>query len=239
MSNNNLFKSISSDTIIYGVMKYFTVLVSIILTPIYTRILTKEDFGIMDAFNIWNAMIIGTLHLGLYNALQRFYPEVKNNLEEKKRVLGSIMFVLLLMTIIYTVAILIFKNIFLHTYIGRIEQDSVFNYSIIIVVLSVFYSYSLYILQTKFEKYKYAAITLINFCLLASLGFYFVYVAEEGISGFFKASCIGLLVANIIGFYYTREEIFISFDSKKVKNLLSYSIHFITVSFLFQISNVI
>jgi O-antigen/teichoic acid export membrane protein len=115
----------------------------------------------------------------------------------------------------------------------------VFYYSIAIVILTVFHTYFLQLLRVKFKKYRYLVVTLTNFSLLTLLGFYFVYFEKEGIAGFFKAALIGLLVSNFIGLLFLKNELFLKYNHQKASQLLSYSIHFITVFFLFQIAHVI
>lgn len=237
--SKGIFKHIFSDTLVYGITKYLSVAASIFLTPIYTRLLSKEDFGIMDVFNTWNTMIIAILPLGLYNAILRFYPDVKEQPDEKRKVLGSILCTLLLTTGLYVIGILLFKNTYFRLFEGTAEQQAVFYYSILIVFLAVFHAYFLQLLQVKFQKYKYLTVTFTNFVVLTFLGFYLVYGLGEGITGFFKASCIALSMSNLIALFYTAGDLHFSFDISRIRKLLTYSVHFVTVFFLFQLSNVI
>jgi O-antigen/teichoic acid export membrane protein len=237
--SKGFFRNILSETVIYGFTRYLGIFASVLLTPIYTRMLSKEDFGIMDVFNTWNIMVIAILPLGLYNAVLRFYPDVEKSIEEKKKTLGSIYTILLFTCGIYALGILSFKRWFFDTLIGKDGHDTVFYYSIAIVLLTVFHTYFLQLLRVKFEKYKYLTLTLTNFLLLTLLGFYFVYFQHEGIAGFFKAGLVGLLVSNVIGLLFLRKEFYFYYDHSKAKMMLSYSIHFITVFFLFQVSQVI
>ena len=50
-----LRKVFFNDTLVYGVTGYLGLVASFFLTPFYTRILTKEDYGLLDLFNVWNS----------------------------------------------------------------------------------------------------------------------------------------------------------------------------------------
>ena len=83
-----LLKRIFSDSIIYGVSSYLSVVAAIFLTPIYTRILLKTDYGAMDIINTWISLVVAILPLGLLNAVVRFYPDFKADPEQRKKYLS-------------------------------------------------------------------------------------------------------------------------------------------------------
>ena len=239
MKSGRLVKNIFSDTIVYGFTRYLAVFASVFLTPIYTRILTKEDFGTMDIFNTWNALFIAILPLGLFNALLRFFPDVKDDLTERKKLFGATLTSIFVACMLYVGFILLFKEKFYSIFFENESFNIVFYLSAYIVVNAVLHAYFLQVLQIRFEKYKYMTISLINFAILASLGFYLVYALDQGIAGFFRASAIAFTASNLVGAIFVGRDLHFNFDLSKIRMLLSYSIHFVTVFFLLQLSQVV
>ena len=77
-----LRKVFFNDTLVYGVTGYLGLVASFFLTPFYTRILTKEDYGLLDLFNVWNSFFALVLPLGLFTAILRLYKDFKNKILE-------------------------------------------------------------------------------------------------------------------------------------------------------------
>jgi len=69
---------------------------------------------------------------------------------------------------------------------------------------------------------------------LTIFGFILVYFFQQGIVGFFKASCLGMLAAVLLGFFLNKDQVTVKFSFPTAKKLLNYSIHFLSVFFLFQ-----
>lgn len=84
--------------------------ISFLTTPIFTRILSKEEFGIYSMFSTWLSvmLIISTLHLssGVYNKAMIKYKEDTNGFTSSMLGLGS------LCTFICFIIYLLFKDFF-------------------------------------------------------------------------------------------------------------------------------
>ena len=94
----SILKKVLGESAVYGLSSYVGVFASIFLTPIYTRILSKGDYGIMDIFLTWNNLFLTILPFGLIGGLFRFYPEYKNDI---RSLTGTILAFLLLIGALY------------------------------------------------------------------------------------------------------------------------------------------
>ena len=100
MNNKNLVKG----TMVYSLSTIVTKLGSLIFLPIITRLLTKEEFGIVGTLGPIATLFAVILGLGLYNAQMKKYIELKDNEEE----LGSYMFSTAMVIIVFNVLTYIF-----------------------------------------------------------------------------------------------------------------------------------
>ena len=80
----NIIKILFKDSFIYGISSYVNLLAAFILTPIYTRILSKESYGLMDLCVTWNNFFMLIIPLGLTAAMLRTYQDYKTSPEKKK-----------------------------------------------------------------------------------------------------------------------------------------------------------
>ncbi len=235
-------KQLLGETFIYGISRYASLFAALFLTPIYTRLLSKADYGVMDIFNRWNAFAISILPLGLFTAYLRFYPDAKKESQSAVNLLnGTILMTIFGACIAYGLLMTLILPLF---YAGFVDEtfpgiDRIYWMSIVIVFGQLYFQYHLQSFRVNFQKYSYAILSLVNFLILTILGFYFVYFKDLNIIGFFYASVISVIASSLIASYMNRNILSLQFDLKEAKKLLRYSIHFLSVFFLFQITDLV
>lgn len=232
-------KSLLKDSVVYGVTRYFGAFAAIFLTPIYTRILSKSDYGILDIFSIWSNLVVMVLPLGLIGALVRFYSDFSDDEKLKRKNLGSIFFGLVVLTVFYSLVMFLLKDLIISNFLDNQLTSEVYYLSIFIIVGEIFKAYYMVQLQVRFEKYKYLLVSLISLFILLFLGFLFVYNLDMGVVGFFRASILSIIVSILMLLILLRHQIFLDFDWIILKKLLSYSVHLLSASFLFLVTNLI
>lgn len=236
-----LTKVIFKDSFAYGFIRYLSLIAAIMLTPIYTRTLSKESYGLMELFNSWNTMALAILPLGMTTAILKYYPDFKDNRTHLKKVLGTIFFSLLLIGFFYFIVSFLIADLYLKHYIG---EDShliriVYWQSVLIVSITLLNEYSLNVLRSEFKKGRFVIVSLVNFAILTILGYYFVYWQRSDFEGFYRASLIAIIIATVPALFFVREKISFVFNWKLIKMVLKFSIHFVSVFLLFHISNLI
>src|SRR5262249_51372150 len=107
------------------------------------------------------------------------------------------------------------------------------------VVLTSFFTVVQTLHQAAFRRYRFAAISVLNFSIATGLGFGLVYVWGQGAVGFFRASVIALAVSCVVGLFTTKDAFAVAWRRSVGRQLLRYSLPFVGVFFLFQSSNVL
>ena len=227
----NILKKVLGESVAYGLSSYVGVFASIFLTPIYTRILSKGDYGIMDVFLTWNNLFMTILPFGLIGGLLRFYPEYKNDI---KSLTGTILAFLLLVGALYGLVMFSFQKTVISNVFNNAVSFELYLINIFIVIGSMLFSFSMSILRCEFKKKIFLLLSLINISLIVSLGFIFVYFDRMGVIGFFRASLITVGVMNVLGFLAVRKKINVTWNLTIFKHLFKYSIHILGVTILFQ-----
>lgn len=233
-----MIKALLKDSIVYGFSKYLGVFASIFLMPIYTRQLTEADYGVMEFFNSINNLVIMILPLGLITSIFRYYPDYRDNPEEKRHHLGTILLVMLGMISLYTVAMIPFRSMFVDM-LEFHQTGEIFYYSIGLVAGNILLSYFMTIAQSNYHKFSYLAISLNNMGLLIALGYIFVVEFRMEALGFFRASALALAVSLLIAIILYRKFIFFHFDKPVFKRLIKYSVHILSVGLLFNATNLL
>ena len=234
-----MFKRLLTDSVVYGVAKYLGVFASIFLMPIYTRLLTKADYGIMEIVNSWNALVVILLPLGLSSSILRFQKDFEDDENEKKRYLGTILLTLSVLCLAYGIFMLFSKPLLIKVLGAYPGIDEIYLHGIAIATLSVLLGHFLTLLQAQLKKFRYLTVSLVNLCILVTLGFTFVYHYRMGILGFFRASSIALTASVMTGIIFTRDELTLCFSRSTLRTLLKYSIHILSVNLLFSAINLL
>ena len=227
----NILKKVLGESAAYGLSSYIGVFASIFLTPIYTRILSKGDYGIMDIFLTWNNLFLTILPFGLIGGLFRFYPEYKNDI---RSLAGTILAFLLLIGALYGLVMFSLKETVISNVFNNAVSIELYLTNVLIVIGSMLFSFSMSILRCEFKKNIFLLLSLINISLIVSLGFIFVYYDRMGVIGFFRASLITVGIMNVLGFLAVRKKIAFTWNFTIFKYLFKYSIHILGVTILFQ-----
>lgn len=235
----NIVKTLFKDSFVYGVSSYVNLLAAFILTPIYTRILSKESYGLMDLCNTWNSFFMLVIPLGLTAAMLRTYQDFKDDHNERKKNLGSLLSVLVFSNLLYCFFLFFLKD-YIYIFYYKTNLDyRIYWLSMGIANFSVLTSYFQTINRVSFKKYTFLVINLTSFFILSTLGFILVYFYKYGILGFFIAGFIANLAAFIFSVLITKDSIYFYFEKKIIIKALKYSLPLLIVLIFMRLTHII
>ena len=78
----NPFKQLAGETAIYGLSTILARVVNFLLVPLYTNILSRENYGIVTEFLAYIALLQVVLALGLETGCFRYAQKEKNAADE-------------------------------------------------------------------------------------------------------------------------------------------------------------
>lgn len=128
----NRNKELAKNTIILTVGKICTQFVSFLLLPLYTALLVPEEFGIVDLFNTYIALLVPIFNWQFENGLFRFILDHRESESWIKKVFSTVILTNIFQSVVYLIffiiaqffivseykyflAIDVFLNIFLNT----------------------------------------------------------------------------------------------------------------------------
>jgi len=68
-------KTLVHDTFTYGVMGVISRIIGLLLLPVYTRVFSVYDYGVIDIFTVFTNLIIVTATLRLSTSISRYFSE--------------------------------------------------------------------------------------------------------------------------------------------------------------------
>lgn len=211
----NKYKSLFSDTLIFGIGNFTTKLIYFFLMPIYTLTLTKEEFGLVDLLNNSLQLVMPILTLSITDAVFRFALDKDSNhrmlLCNGLRILG------------YSYTIVILGTAIIYLFCAG-------NYWWLFALLYI--SESLKFLFAQFVRglgkvKEFAFNGIIGALFLLGSTYLFLQVFKLGINGYLMA----FVIANIASLIYLLWKVnvkhyieFSSYDSSLMRNMIIYSL---------------
>ena len=211
-------KDLAKNIGIISIGTICTKLVSFFLLPLYTGILSTDEYGIVSIFNTAMSLVMPLLTLQIENCLFRFLIDVRDSKEEKAKLISSSFFFILIQSIIYFA---IFALIF--PFINS-------NYKIFLIINIIANSILALFLQICRgigDNKTYSLTGFITASITILLNVLFLTVFKMNVSGMLLATLIGYISGIIYIFIKIKLYSFIDFkkvDKKILKSILQYSV---------------
>lgn len=211
-------KELAKNTIIITIGKISTQFVSFFLLPLYTALLSTEEYGIVDLFNTYIQLLLPVASLMIEQGVFRYLIENIDNEKRRKELLSGSFFVIVgLCSVITILSLIIFP--FLH--------NQYKYYLIPILVVSSFSNWALQVARGFRNITLYSVGSFITSVVTIICNVVFIAVLKCGAAGMFVATFLGNLVCVLFVCFYLKVYKYISIASAKKKSIvamLKYSI---------------
>lgn len=223
--NRYLFK----NTLIFAIGNFATKFISFFLIPLYTNILTTEEYGIVDLIYTICTVLVPLLTLNISEAVLRF--SMDKDADNKK--IMSIGNIFIIASVVLGIASIPILNCF-----DKYKDYSWYFY-MYLVSLSISQVF-LYNLKGREQLIDYSVGNFIHSLLIALFNIVFLAGFKWGIKGYFLAYIISNLITSI--FAFIKGDVISSIKSPKVdkkllKEMTKYSVLLIPNSFMWWIMN--
>ena len=213
------FSGLAKSSLIYSLGGFGGTFVGIFLVPVYTRIFSPEEYGVIDLVGTTVLFLNLFLVSGLDSAVGRYYVDTK---EDRDRRLTSST-ALIYLTVIST-AIVFFLAYVSSDLSSLLFRDSHYSTLVAIALAGIpfvlIFSFCQGLLKFRFQPVTYVVTTIGCFMLQISLTIYLVVISRAGLIGIYIANLITFIAFSIIGVWLTRQSYLPIFSAKRLKELL-------------------
>lgn len=184
------YKKLEKNVLLLTLGNFASKILSFLLVPLYTSVLTTKEYGIADLLTTSTNLILPIFSLLVYEAVMRFALDKES---DKKQIFS----VGLYTTVMGSVIVLIGAQFF------RLSPD--LNPYIWLFVL-YYISLALYNLVTQFIKgiekvFVYSVSGVINTLVFILCNILFLVVFETGVEGYLLSFTIGHFIATVYAFF--------------------------------------
>jgi len=197
-------KNLASDSMIYGLAGIATRVMGVVLTPLYTRVYTPEDYGVFGLINNAYSLIAIVLILSLDNSTARWFYDTEDTTYRKKVISTWFWFYLILS---FAVAVFfILTASYWAQFLVYNSQESIQYIQILASSLPVSVATVVATKVLRFEKKPKSTVllTFLQALFLIVSNVLFVLVLEQGLKGAFTARLVSSILMVPLAIYYLK-----------------------------------
>lgn len=214
----NRQKELAKNTIILSVGKICTQLVSFLLLPLYTTLLIPEQFGVVDLFMTYTALLTPVCNWQIENGLFRFLIDYRNEQAKQKTLFSTVFVTNILQSGVYLFLFLIFQGYITSEYKVFLALD---------VIANIFLNTLLQFSRGLGKNVVYSIGSFLSAVIIVVLNILFIAVFRWGVYGMFIAALLAKIVTCVYLFCAMKTWKYFSFgaiDRIQLKNILKYSL---------------
>ena len=236
MSVRKQIKRLGKDTLFYGLGRSVQKFIGFFLFPIYTRILTQEDFGTQDLVLTAITIMSYFLILGLDSATARHYYDAETE-EEKRSILSTWLWFEILISIPVVFLLILYAEPICELIFTDSQLAPYFRLGVAILPFSLISSVSLLTLRLKFQSKRFSIVTVSSVLVQALASIALVVYYRLGITGVFLASLITNIYLAIIGMVFTYRNFQLVLKISWLKPLLMFGVPLVPASISLWVMN--
>lgn len=216
-------RALAGESLIYGVSGVIARFLTIFLVPIYTRLFTPEDYGVLSLVGSSVAVVSIFVGLGLDNAAHRWFWDTDDELD-RRTTIASWAWCQLLVALAFGLAIFVSAGPLARAIVGRADAKLYFRIAagtLPLGVLGIVLNNWLRMHRRAWPTTIYALSTTL---LTITLTLLFVVGLRWGLAGVYTAQVLGLAAGSVVAAAMLREWITPRlFDRERLRTMLRYS----------------
>jgi len=219
-----MIKRFLKDSFLYTLAALFTKGIGFLMLPIYTRVLSQQDYGTFDYLNAIGAFIAVLVALEITQGIMRFAAENQEDTSFTRRIVSTATWFSAGNYFIVILVCILFSEAIAELLLGDARKSDL----IIIAVVNFSGAAMVYLinvtLRSQLRAKEAVVISAISAAFVACFSLVFIVVFDLGIYGLYVAQIMSALIVILIGYYRLRFQIGFVFDKAILKQMLSYSL---------------
>jgi O-antigen/teichoic acid export membrane protein len=217
-----MLRALLRDSIIYSIPTFVSRGLALLLVPVYTRILSPADFGVLDMLFVFGGLVNLTVALEVSQGMARFYADEPD--AACKRAYASSAFWFTVACYGLFVMLALSGSQLLSVWVtGQDGLEAVFRIAVVYIGLNGVF----YLIQNQFRwelrSRRYAEASMLSTFVTAAAAVGFSYGLNWGLTGFLWGMTLGALAGVLYGLCWLRSTYAWQLDGARLGQMLRYS----------------
>ncbi len=211
------------DSLLYGISSLVVQGSPILVLPIYVRLLSPTEYGVLEVLTIFALFVNSTAALEILQGFARHYPDSRTVRDKEGYSSTALWFTLAAYGLFVGISLSLSEpltQIILHARIW----GKTFQVAVIATGFNGIYLLLLNQLRWQLKPFAYASVSMANTLLTLSTGIYLLVDYQTGIIGIFYGQAVGCTIAGILAWVLGSRHYRLIFDWSKCKEMLRFSL---------------
>lgn len=196
-------RRLTGDALVYGIGGSANRLVSVLFVPIFTRIFSPADYGVLDLLTTLTSLLTLFAMLGANSAVMYYYHRAPDP-AERGRLVSTALFMATGLALVIALGGIFFVGRLAPVIAGSSTYQLAVTVNFLLLPANVAASLVLDLLRLQFRRYAFTALGLARTLFGSLLGVALVVGTQMGIAGLIGAQATLAAVAAVIGLWLTR-----------------------------------
>lgn len=211
-------KDLAKNTAIVSIGKICTQLITFLLLPVYTAVLSNEEYGVVDLLNTLTSLLLPIVTLQIEQGIFRYLIDCRENNEKQIKLITTIIRFMIIQSIV-CIVIFLCVSPFIH---NEYKYFLMAN-----LLMGIFSSLLLQICRGLGDNATYAIGSFITGAFTVVLNVIFIVAFRWGAYGMLGATAISNFICSVYIFFKRKIYKYIKpkqFDKKILKEIIKYSV---------------
>lgn len=218
-----MFRQLLRDSATYGVSNVLSRGVAILLVPLYTRVLSTADYGVIDLLGAATVLVNLTIALEISQGLVRYFAD-SPSAEDRKAYASTALWFTVAVYSAFVILSLGLSGVIDQVLLNGSGQIEVIRLAIVSVWVSGVFSLVQNQLRWELRAVDYAAVSLIFTAVSVAASVILVLVFQIGVLGVVGGQLLGHCVGLLAGLIATRKSFRRQLDTQKLAAMLRFSL---------------
>lgn len=218
-----MIRQFFKHSFIYGLSNILSRGMSLLLLPLYTRVLSPVDYGALDILTITGNFVTLLITMEITQGFARMQSEVETE-SDRTAYASTTLWYLVGMYALFTVVALLLVDRLTMLLMGSPEWSGIVR----LVILSIATNGVFYLLQAQLrwslQTRNYAVVSLVVMLVTTCTSAFLVLVMKYGVAGIVCGQILGVIVGGWLSYAYSRTHFRMVFVWKKCREMLVFSI---------------
>lgn len=218
------FKQLFGETIIYGVSSVLTRFLNLLLLPLYTNILSPNEYGVLNILNTTFSILWLVSVLALDSASFVFFHDFDNE-NKRKKIFSSWFWIQAFIGVVLCIMVFSFSDGLSRLFFEEAAYKTEFRLISLLLLFNLLPNIVWNWLRVKRKVKTTALFTVLQSAIIVGCNVWFILGLKLGVKGFFYAQLISGVIMSVAALVMLKDWIFLKyFDKELLKRMLLFSL---------------
>ena len=234
MNPRESLRKLSGESLVYGIGQVSGRAVNLLLVPVLTRVLLKQQYGVAELVTGYSASVLLVLVFGMDGALARFFYQEPGRPARVTMTSTSFLFRIVTATAVSLVLALASGPLATHL-LGGEAYAKYLRLGALTLPFTLVTLWCNDLLRVTFQPWKFVTLNVTQTALVGGITVWLVLGRDLGVAGVLYGKLAGDALAAGLGLVLCRHHLRPRFDREVLQRMLAYGLPLVPVAFAYGV----